>query len=245
MANLKLSQVIALEKGAKGKAESAFTKSFHDVQRPGPLSGMSRVYRRRDDESEQLQPENTRLQMRVSDFTVRVSRELSRLIDLTATKDRGNQSARADIVIDDVVIAPDVPVTSLLTLEKKLTDVYTFVSKLPTLDPAEEWEWDGTIRAYRSQPSETVKLKKVPKSYELAPATKEHAAQVQPYTEDVPVGYWSTTKFSGAITETDKEQMLERVVKLQEAVKTAREAANSIEVIDSDLGETVFRYLGW
>jgi hypothetical protein len=49
------------------------------------------------------------------------------------------------------------------------------------------------------------------------------------YYEDTLVGYWSTTKFSGAMAMADREAMLNRVRVLQEAVKTARESANSHE----------------
>ena len=57
------------------------------------------------------------------------------------------------------------------------------------------------------------------------------------------VGYWRTVKFSGALPTRRVHELLERVEKLQQAVKFAREEANNLEVDDQKIGETVFRYL--
>jgi hypothetical protein len=77
----------------------------------------------------------------------------------------------------------------------------------------------------------------------MSEATKEHPAQVQVYMEDVPVGDWTTVKFSGALPATRVREILGRVTALQEAVKFAREEANGAEVADQRAGEAVFRYL--
>jgi hypothetical protein len=69
------------------------------------------------------------------------------LWNLVFTQDTGNQSARADIVVDGKVVLANVPVTSLLFLDKQVNDLETFVSKLPTPDPAEEWTHDPNTGA--------------------------------------------------------------------------------------------------
>ena len=63
-----------------------------------------------------------------------------------------------------------------------------------------------------------------------AEATREHPAQVQVYHEDVVIGYWTKTDFSGAIPERRQRELLARVEQLQDAVKKARETANTTEV---------------
>ena len=63
------------------------------------------------------------------------------------------------------------------------------------------------------------------------------------YHEDVVVGYWKTVKFSGALPATRIKELLDRVDKLQQAVKYAREEANNTEVTDQHVGDTVFGYL--
>ena len=63
------------------------------------------------------------------------------------------------------------------------------------------------------------------------------------YMEDVTVGVWTTVKYSGAIPAAEKNAMLERVRKLQVAVKEAREEANSIEVEKKKIGDNVLGYI--
>jgi len=48
----------------------------------------------------------------------------------------------------------DVPVTYLLFLEKQLTDLRTFVDKLPVLDPSVVWLQDPSSGDWRSEPAE-------------------------------------------------------------------------------------------
>ena len=74
-------------------------------------------------------------------------------------------------------------------------------------------------------------------------AKKEHPAQVEMYFEDVTVGTWTTTKYSAAIPAAERNQMLERVRKLADAVKEAREEANSREVDKKKIGDTIVQYL--
>ena len=77
----------------------------------------------------------------------------------------------------------------------------------------------------------------------LSEATEKHPAQVQVYHEDIVVGTWTTVRFSGALPATEIRAMLERVTKLREAVKMAREEANGLEVTDRRVGDAVFGYL--
>ena len=63
------------------------------------------------------------------------------------------------------------------------------------------------------------------------------------YYEDIVVGKWETLKFSAALSADAKNAVLARLVKLQEAVKMAREEANSIEVKDVKVGEKIFDFV--
>jgi hypothetical protein len=117
------------------------------------------------------------------------------------------------------------------------------VAAIPVLDPAEEWNFDDATRAYRTRTIQTTRTKKVPRNHVKAPATDKHPAQVEMYFEDVIVGTWETVKFSGAITAQRRNELIERVVKVRDAVKFAREAANSIEVEHRRIGKALFDYL--
>lgn len=242
---LKLNQVIALEKGVKSTAESALTQAYHQLQKPQLLAGQERSYQPKDDEGDTYPPEPVKLQLRVPEVLDSVAQSLTRLFNVTATKDAANQVAVADIVVDGVVVVKDVPVTTLLTLEKKLVDLVTFVSKLPVLDPADTWVFDDTANAWKSSTVRTTKSKKIPRNHVKAEATDKHPAQVEMFTEDVIVGAWSTTKLSGALSAADHRSLLNRVQALQAAVKVAREQANMTEAPDKQIGEAIFNYLGW
>ena len=71
----------------------------------------------------------------------------------------------------------------------------------------------------------------------------QHPAQVDTFTEDVVVGQWKTIKYSGAMPQSRAAEVLERIGKLQAAVKFAREEANTITVTDRHVGKDVFAYL--
>lgn len=239
----RLNQIIAVEKGVKSRSFAELTEAHHALQKPTLLAGISRTYRPKDEEGERLPPESTKVQVKTEDVIRKTVASLTRLFDVTATKDWANVTARADVVVDGRTILVDVPVTYLLFLEKQLVDLHTFVRKLPVLDPAESWGFDNSADCWATEPVETVRTKKIPRNHVKAEATEKHPAQVEVYYEDVPVGYWRTVKFSGAVAATRVNELLERVEKLQQAVKFAREEANSTEVTDVRAGEKVLGYL--
>ena len=239
----KLSQIIAIEKGVKSKSYADLTQAHHDVQKQALLTGLSRTYQPKDEDGEQLPPEATRVQVKAEDVLRQIAGNLTRLFDVTATKDWANCAARADVVVDGRTLLRDVPVSYLLFLEKQLTDLHTFVKKLPVLDAAESWTFDPSSDWYRTEPVRTIRTKKVPRNHVKAEATEKHPAQVEVYYEDVAVGYWTQTKFSGALPAQRVNELVERVEKLTQAVKFAREEANTFEVTDQRVGEAVFGYL--
>lgn len=239
----KLCQVIAVEKSVKAKAHNGITEVYQKMQKSALVTGISRTYRPLDEQGEQLPSESTKVQLSAKDFMKEVSTVMADLFDVTATKDYANCQASADVVVGEVTIAKAVPVTYLLFLEKKLVDLHTFISKLPTLDPSEEWTLDPNVGCYASKATETVRTKKVFVPLVLAPATEKHPAQVKEGFEDRPVGLWKTVKFSGALPAQDVSDMLKRVEKLQRAVKFAREEANSCEAQSIKIGTRIMDFL--
>ena len=239
----KLCQIIAVEKGAKNRSHQGVTDAYQRMQKPALLTGISRTYRPNKEDGEQLPAESTKVQLNANDLLKEVSRAMIELFDVTATKDYSNCKAVADVVVGDVTIAKAVPVTHLLFLEKKLVDIHTFISKLPTLSADEEWTMDANVNCYASKASDTVRTKKVFVPLVLAQATDKHPAQVKEGFEDVAVGTWKTIKFSGALPAQRIASMLDRCERLQKAVKFAREEANSIEVTNVNIGERVFNFL--
>ena len=158
----KLNQLIAIEKGVKSQASSDLSAAAARVAKADLLSGIARTYRPVDDEGEALPPESKRVQVRAREVIADVKATLTRLLDVTATKDVANCSAKADLVVDGVTLAKDLPVTYLLFLEKQLTELKAFVSKLPTLDPAESWSFDPVSDCWATEPTQTVRTRRCP-----------------------------------------------------------------------------------
>src|SRR5690242_3029755 len=107
----KLCQIIAVEKSVKNKAHQGITDAYQKMQKPALLTGISRTYRPNDEAGEQLPSEATKVQLNASDLLKDVSAAMVELFDVTATKDTANCAVKADIVVGDVTIAKDVPVT--------------------------------------------------------------------------------------------------------------------------------------
>lgn len=239
----KLNQIIAVEKGVKSRSFQELTDAHHALQKPALLAGISRTYRPKDEEGEQLPPESTKVQVKSEEIIRQTAHILTRLFDVTATKDWTNCVARADVVVDGEPLLRDVPVSYLLFLEKQLVDLHTFVRKLPVLDAAESWVYDPSADGWATEPAQTTRTKRIPRNHVKAEATEKHPAQVEVYYEDVVIGYWKTVKFSGALPAKRVNELLDRVEKLQQAVKFAREEANGADVVDQRTGEKVFRFL--
>jgi hypothetical protein len=239
----RLNQIIAIEKSTKSRSLQELTEAHHSLQKPALLSGIARTYRPKDEEGEQLPPEATKVQIKAEDVIRKTVTILNNLFDVTATKDWANCHAKADVVVEGNVLLEQVPVSYLLFLEKQLVDLTTFVRKLPVLDAAESWVRDPSSDSWATEPVQTVRTKKVPRNHVKAEATEKHPAQVEVYYEDVPVGYWKTIKFSGSLPAQRVNTLLDRVEKLQKAVKFAREEANQSEVVNQKIGEKFLNYI--
>lgn len=239
----KLNQILAVERGAKGEAEGTLTKAYHLLGKTQPITGIARTYKPKDEEGDQLPPESTLVQVRTKEVIDQVNAKLARMFDVVATKELTNTKAKADVSVDGELLLTNVPATVLLFLEKQLENLHTFIRKLPVLDPAETWTFDENRDVYVTEPTQTTRTKKVPRNHVKAEPTERHPAQVEMYFEDVIVGTWTTTKFSGALPAKERTRLTERVRKLQEAVKTAREEANLANVEDLRIGRTLLDWV--
>jgi hypothetical protein len=243
MAKPKLCQITALLTGKKTTATKALTDVYHRLQKPQLFQGLSKRFSPSNEEGETFPEEKQNIQQKVKDCLAEIRSTLVSLLDLVATQDKTNCAAKANVVVDGKVILTDVPVTHMLFLEKQLTDLHTSLSAIPTLDPQEVWKLDANAACYTSEPSETNKTKKVPKTHIKYEATEQHPAQTEMYHEDVVVGRWKTLKFSSAIPAQEKNELLVRVEKLRDAVKLAREEANSIEAVEMKVGDAIFDFI--
>jgi len=239
----KLNQIVAVVNGKKTEAKTALTELHRKSSNVDVLNGLTRTYQPFDEDGETFPDEGKLPQLTASKVFEELKDIMVPFLDVDYTQDRANQSAISDIVVDGTVIAKDVPVTYLMFVEKQLIDLEKFFSSIPTLDPTVRWNKDENQGLFVSEPSKTNKTKKVLQHKILYEATKEHPAQIEKWTEDVSVGTWTTTKFSGSLTQVEKRQVLDKVKKLRDAVKFAREQANSLEITQENIGEQLFNFL--
>lgn len=241
----RLSQLNALVAGEKTRSGTALNDIYHLVQKNvGLLSGIIRTYVPLDDDGEQLPPESTRVQTRVqADVLPALTTALSRMFDLQLTQDTANTAATADVVVDGVVLIRSAPVTYLLYLEKMLVHLQSLVGKLPVLDPSDAWTWSDDLGVYRSDPAQTFRTKKVYRNHVKAEATDKHPAQVELFQEDRAQGTWTTVKLSGAAPAATVRQLQDRVSRLHDAVRVARDEANTAEVVDRRAAGNIFGFL--
>src|SRR5262245_56093581 len=188
-----------------------------------------------------------------SDLVTTVRQELAWLaciwtkaLDLSHQVNEANTRGIADVVLDDgTVLLKGVQGTSLLELEKRVSEMHALVSAIPTLDPAKGFSPDeqrGTD-IHKSREVTKTRTRKAQRPLVLYPATTEHPAQTQLITEDIPVGTIREVEWSGLLTVAQKGDMLERVENLKRAVLTARCRANEVEAKDTAVGATLLGYV--
>lgn len=242
---IKLNQVVAVVTGQKPETEKALTDAYHALQKGELFTGLSRTYKSRNDADREnaKPPEQKRPQRSVRDMYASLVPVLSKLWNNVATQDWGNCEARANVVVNGEVLIPDVPVPHLLFLEHKLVEMKAFVEKMPTRDGAEVWMFSPDANCFTTDTTRRESTKKVTKPIVLYDATEKHPAQTQLIQEDEVVGYWDEKRFSTAVSAQEKEEMLRRVSTLTEAIKVAREEANSIVVGRKEVAKPILDFL--
>lgn len=240
----KLHQILAVEADVRNQTQKDLTTAHHGLQKAEMLSGTQRKYEPVKEEGERLPSEGNLLQTRVPKVIRDTANILTKMFDVVATRDFGNMGARADVVVDGVTLLKDAPATYLLWLEKKLVDLHTFITKLPTLPADTEWEWDSNQMCYRNakeiRTHRTIKVESFPV---IVPATEHHPAQIAKVVKDEIAGYWTTLKYSGAIKVEEVQAMKDRIEHLAKEVKFAREKANQVEVTDLKVGSPIMKYV--
>ena len=245
----KLHEICAVGNDMRGLYAKIVTEAKKTFgERRDHFEGFNRTYKSEVQDDYIRDPEVKKLVTTVPAKLAYVEDQLGKVIDTNFQQEATNCTAKADIIVVDDdeqdVIAKDVPVTVLVQLEKKLSEMRAQVYDLiPTLDPTKEWSWDETNGYYvNKDPSKRV-TRKAPKVIEKAPATKEHPAQVELITIDETTGYHNQTNVSGMVTPKKKSDLLARLDKLIHAVKTARARANDTEVTKEKLASKLFKYL--
>lgn len=244
----KLNQVIAVVAGKKSRAQRLLTDSHHGWNKEA-IAGITKTYEPLDADGDQYPAESKQIFLNVPDKVQEMADQIASFFDVVMTQEQGNTKARGDIDIREFGVSEgkpfltDVPVTTLLFLEKQLVDLYTFASNLPTLPKDREWKLDNNRNCYVTEPIQSIKTGKRAKVIIKYGATKEHPAQTELFSEDMTLGTWTTTYMSSAIPSRQKADILRRIEEMQDAVKRAREQANSLEVDQVRYGRRILQHL--
>lgn len=207
------------------------------------LEGIQKVYRPFN-EAEDYQPDNTikHLVTTVSDKLNFAQPAFIKALDEEISKNETNRNATAKLKIGGKEI--ELSISSLMDLEKRIQGLRLIYLKIPTLDMTKKWS-PAKIdqKAFESEREETFAT--VPKYtvLELAAATKEHKAQVEKLKNNVAVGVWEATHYSGRIMSSDKAELLARIDEVLASIRVARTEANRTEVKEIKIGKDIFDHI--
>ena len=246
----KLHEILAVEGDKEGIAKkileetSAVFKSKHHLFQGG--TKRLEMTEEGNEAIEESSKEDVTIETTVAkrlDYTIAA---LTDWLDVVLQKEKSNQFAVADIVIDGITIAKGLPATFLLGLESKLKHIRSTFVLAPTLQPGLDWVHDESLGVdiYKAAKLQVKsKTQKRPMSRVLYDATKEHKAQIETWTEDVIVGKFVTQVTSSMMSAADKSEMLARIDLLIQSVKQARMRANNRDIENVIVGKNIFKYI--
>ncbi len=243
MAKVRLNQIVALNAPKKADTQKVLGTFYHICQKPEPFFGLERTYTPKDDNGEALPSENKKVQLRIDELLNDLKSPWIDMFDVVLTNDAGNCVAKADIVIDDVVLLKEVPVSTLLFLEKRLEDWKNVLDRIPVLPLAQDWAINQNSGLFETPVVQKFRTNKIEVPLIVVAATDKHPAQAKTVVKDVNVGTWSERALSSALPLTRIEQLKKNLSKFREAVIKARENANSTEIEQKKGGEVILDYL--
>lgn len=242
----KLHEILAIKSGITGKIAKLkadlmelFTKKTHHFSKV--ISNFVSVKEGIPDAKEQ----DTAMQTTVRKELAWFGSEFAKMVDLCHTINITNCEAKADVIIDGVVLLEKIPATGLLELEKLVTGFKELLTHVPTLDPVKGFKKDTAEGEgiYVAQPRMTARTMKEIYVLTLAAATDKHPAQASKETRDIITGHVNTHEWSGMLTPSEKSTILTRCEDLIMAIKSAQARANSTEAKSEKIGEKVVNHI--
>ncbi|MFN8996601.1 MAG: hypothetical protein ACK5X3_23475 [Pseudomonadota bacterium] len=240
---MRLNQIIAVLKTVKSNSDKAITELYHRIQKDKLFSGLSKTYQPKDDDGQVYPPELNNVVYKAPELLENFVSSVAEWYDLAYSQDMANTTAKADVVVDGVVILENVPITHLLFLEDRLAEVKAFVSKLPALPVDKDWSYSAAKGFYVTPPKESLKFKKITNFVVAYEATPEHPAQIREVSKDEAEGTWTTIEYHSGLPSDRVKVLAKRVDKLIAAVLQARQEANSQVVTEAKSAEKIFGYL--
>lgn len=243
----KLHELLAVEGDLDGTYKKVLEEAKNTfAKKPAHFFGRHKKLEMFDENAPEAPDEFQEMVTTVHDKLGYVASHVVRYLDAVLQKEKTNQMATGDIVVDGTVIAKDLPATFLLGLETRLKAVRAMYEAAPTLPPGMKWEKDSNRGEHvfvMANPEEKFKTAKTFKHKVLYEATDKHPAQIEKWEEVENVGKYITETWSGMISTAGKSSLLGRIDKLIRAVKKARQRANTEEVVEISIGKELIDFI--
>lgn len=245
----KMHQLLAVEDRVTSRVKAIVEEAFVAFRKKVSelYVGAFKTYKPfKDDDMDKLPDTEKLVQTTVKEKLRYVLNNVVDVIDLRLQKEETNTRARADLIVDDVVIGKNLPVAFLLNLLDQLKKIHLLFLEAPTLPNGFAWVQDpqqieGVMTT--KEPITTYRDRNEPYALELAPATKEHKAQVVEKTRTVKVGEYKETLWDSRVTSHQKMLWLSKIEALIEAVSKAIRTANDIDAAETKIGKSVVEYI--
>ena len=245
----KLHELLAVEPDLEGAYQKIIKETIQTfTKRTDHFNGFTRVLEIYDRPEGDPDPpvERKAMDTTVHDKLMYQKDHIIRYMDAVLQKEATNQTAKADLQIDGLMIAKDVPVTFLLALERFVGRIRETYSTIPTLPPGIDYDPapdEGPNVYKRRHPKKEYKTEKRIVPQILYKATKEHPAQIDKISETFNVGLYTRQETCSMLTPAEKSVLLGRIDKALRAIKIARQKANRAEVINRQMGSIIFDYI--
>lgn len=245
----RLSQIVALVSDRKSNLTNKLTAAYHAFQKSDSFGGFSRQYTPIKDGAVIPPHEAKHVAATVPTLLKGLRGPISVAIDTVLAQDRGNQKATGTVGVvvpgqtGKTLTLTDLPVPTLLYLEKFADDLLTGLSKIPTLDPNQQWTLDVNAGLFKTQPVRTQRTSKEQEVVVKFAPTEHHPGQAEILSKDVVVAHIDTVTMSGAITAENRDKIIERVTAFRDAIVIAREQANELQVAEAEIGDQIYSFL--
>ena len=243
---LTLSQVVGRLRVAREANNRAGT-ALRNGLKEGHVTGMNRSFLPDDEEKRLLQKNANEIKavpVKVDQSLTEDAAISAEALDWMLTQDTANCAAKADLIVDGATLLENVPVSSLLALEKYFSEYKKVIlENLPILDPARNWTWDAEQGVWKSDKEQTGAFVRTKVPLVLHQGTDKHPPQAIPDDREIHIGVWDTVIPSGAIPETRKRLLLRRADRLIAGCKEAVAVANHTPAQKITGGKALFDFI--
>ena len=244
----KLHEILSIEGMLDKTAKKLVQSSKKQFGKENLFNGQTRKLEMFDEKDARLNVSETmKLETTVDKNLNYALKAVSKYWDAVVQKDAANQEAKADVTVGGAVILKDVPSTTLLGLETKVSELRSLFESIPTLPTGINWERNEADEPGIYRTREDVKQAKTENDVGfrvLYEATKEHPAQIEKFKVVNTIGMYSTSRVSSMYTAHFKAKMLENIDTLIAAIKKARQRANTVNIdTTKHIGDSLINFI--